>query len=274
MEKREWDDAFAPVRPDAGLRYKVLKLTQEKKEASSARRLATRLAAVAAVIAIVLTLSLWPSKDGLVTVPGVLKIYAYENTDAEAKGGLVTNLFVDAMKYEPHTWRYVLNCSFGIPVSLEIAEEYYGDSEITFDVKTDIGEFIWYKTDGPGFDQMGNETVMRNGQRIAWKCTYFDREAVRANGGVYIEAIIRADGVAVGYAVLEIGECDDWYFPVRAESVCFPLVDGEFQEVSEEYILQCIAKLKEQCSGEYTYEEKQAEYIAYLESIFGSENTD
>lgn len=247
----------------------------DRKRATRSRLI--RFAALAATVAIVLTAMFWPGsgKNGLVTAPGVLKVYAYDNTESTAQKTLVTNLYTGAMKYEPFMWRYFMNAYFGIPVSIELPEGYFGDAKITYDLHTDIGEFVWYKSDSSALEFFGTDATINNGDKIAWTCfpTEQNTKAIQEKGCVYIEVIIRADDTAVGYAVLEIGESEDWFFPVRAETVCYPMIDGEYQDVSEIAINLGIEELEEVCTKEYTLEEKRAEYRAYIKEVLGERET-
>ena len=236
----------------------------------SGRKMWMRVAALAATIAIVLTVSFWPSKDGLVTAPGVLKVYAYDET--EGTENLVANMFVDAMKYEPVIHSVFLNYSVGIAVTFDIPDGYWGDAEITYEVHANVGEF-WKYDEECRLQNIGDSYVTKNDEKRYWQILSPNaEETIKENNGIYIDVIIRADDVPVGYAVIEIGGESHYFFTVRAETVCFPLVDGNYQTVSEEYIQRGIAKLKRRCSEEYTYEEKLAEYKAYIESVYGTEN--
>ena len=84
-----------------------------------------------------------------------------------------------------------------------------------------------------------------------------------AGGTVFVDAIIRADGHIVGYGIFEIaGQDAKWFALMRAETVVFPMFNGQLQEVSEEYVVEKIAELKQTVTP-FDLEAKQAEYNAY-----------
>lgn len=225
----------------------------------------TRAVALAATIAIVLTVLFWPGsrKDGFVTAPGILKVYANESATEDPDKNLITNMFVEGTKYEPVVWSMLTSAYVGIPITLVLPDGYYGDAEITFDIHTDEGEFMQY-VPGEHYESVGKDCVMTNGQKVYWIYLYvFDAD--NASGGIYVEIVIRADGKPVGYAIVEMGGIDAYFFPVRAETVCYPMIDGQYQNVSEIDINLGIEELKEVCNKEFTLEEKRAEYREYFE---------
>ena len=66
-------------------------------------------------------------------------------------------------------------------------------------------------------------------------------------GGVYIDIIIQADGHIVGCAIIEIGCLETVPSVLSAgllASVYYPKVNGEFQDITEEYITEQIALIK------------------------------
>lgn len=289
MEKREWNDAFAPVRPDAGLRYKVLKLTREEKETRSTRRLATRLAAVAAVITIVLTAALWPrqTENNIVTAPGVLKVYAYDIVDSMVDVSQLQSveLTEGAQSSWLGGWSVTNNMIYGLPVTFSVPEEDFGGAKITFAISTEGGEFFrelngeygkYYF--GPAY--LGQVFRLENHQTIFWWFLETDmknwheeydedkfQESIRAGldgkeptyigpslkgihyqGVTDVKVTIYADDHVVGCMLLQIyaddtsypdgdaayGGCHYFLRMVKSES--YPMLDGEYQFVSAEYV--------------------------------------
>lgn len=240
-------------------------------------RLWLRAAAVAATVAILLTALLWPRQDenGIVTAPGVLKVYAYE-----MKGETATDIaamedyeLVEEPEFSHKSvWSPYLGVSGGISLTLMIAEESMQNAEITFDVTTNYGELYadYYSDkygDGNTISQAKDAAFLdkrgqiSNGETVYWEgMELWDLTDAQPDGGrnmgevlaqigsVYMDVVIKADGNIVGYALFEMVSMDDnsCIFSVALRnSVYYPAVDGEFQAVSEEYVRQEIEKTKQ-----------------------------
>ena len=266
MENREWDDAFAPLRPSAGLKYKVMNLDRQEKKVGTGRRAVIRVAAVAALLVLVLTVSFWPSKDGLVTAPGVLKVYAYDQTNATGMGEELRYELVEGSVTSWRNWHITSNVICGLPLVLSAPEEKFVGKEITFDVTVAGGEFV--NSDNGKMEYWGQHITAKNNQTIYWSFTEFfktynsgvldnltqeeldklkpeEHFEVFLGGTTYIDIIIYADNDVVGCMVVKI--CPDnnayapgsseyagcWYHAEFLQSVSFPDVDGQRQNVTE-----------------------------------------
>ena len=62
----------------------------------------------------------------------------------------------------------------------------------------------------------------------------------------YIEIILELDKNLIGYVVIAINIESDNKSPVFLKSVLFPEIDGEYQNVSEEYVKAAIEKVKDE----------------------------
>ena len=228
-----------------------------------------RIAAVAATIAILLTVSLWPQKaedDRTITSPGFLKVYAYDlsnGTPLELQEGVD---LTGAMVETPSGWFENMNLFYGLPIKISVAEEVYGNSSITLDVTVDHGIFYLDRKnskyaerlkDGITWESLalGNTFTVDNGEFIFWSNTTIYDEANAAGmdleaymdslGNLFFaDVIVRKDGAIVGYAIIEIRNHDGLYTAFVRDVVSYFDEEGKLVEVSESYVRQEIANCK------------------------------
>ena len=182
-------------------------------------------------------------------------------------GLYVITTLEDGLWYRPVLYCPWTSSYFGIPVRFQIPEDYWGDTQITYEVHTNSCWFLKYTMDGA--DHLG-DTYTTVGMDIMY-ARHDDTadELLAQDIGLYIDAVIRADGTPVGYAVIEIGydKGKATSYVIRREVVVFPLLDGEFQPVTEEYIQKCIAKAESVRTTDYTYEDAFKERNEYELSL-------
>ena len=244
------------------------------------RKWILRVAACAAVLAILLTALLWPSEENYITGPGLIKVYAHEIDEAG-------NVSIDSVVLEEgveftSTVVYDPTKSYRqhFPFSFMLDEDIYPGMDITMEVSTNAG--IFYKNDPydpnmpalPAILQIfgnyyGQHFTVGIDKKLYWEPEGFDyaymaeqiqngnldfNNAYKAHDYVinpsFIDVIFRADKHIVGYCVIairEINENDD--HPDREFSfelltiVNFPEVDGRFQRVSEKYVKEQIESI-------------------------------
>lgn len=224
------------------------------------RQLWMRVAACAAVLALLVTALVWPAapitKDGeIIAVSGVVKAYAceLENIDATKLDAYELSEGVDSIR---PVWCPVVSAlSSGIPLSFQVSDACYGSANITIDIIADYGEFYIWNNGKQKF--IGDAITIDNGETIFWGA-FDDRNAVAdsvgLDGNFYADIIIRADDQTVGYGVITFLYTEDrslpLYFVEGFVAFSFPMIDGELQNVSEEYVLEQIEEYKQRKSEE------------------------
>lgn len=149
----------------------------------------------------------------------------------------------------------------------------YPGMKITFDLSVNYGN-LW-ENDKSNWDTDYTEISIPNGYGgLRWRLVndYNGwRVQIPEDEAIFVEAVVRADGRIVGYGILEIGtdhEYDIKYCAMmRTEGVYFPMIDGELQNVSEEYVADRIAELKQTVTP-FDLEAKRAENRKWNEEEF------
>lgn len=231
-------------------------------------------AAAAAVLALLLTLpGLFSKEEKYVTAPGMLAIraYAVNSTEDPDMNGTVMEEGID-FPYD-YVWGNGTNIASGIPIYLSIADESIADTNISWEIRMEDG--LFQKSDDGNFhpedtceDYLGRHFTVPNNTMLLWSNIYYAPELLPLPNtpvepgmideyigeSTYVEAIVRSDGHIIGYAVIEIlglpsplegyeqyGIC--CFAPKLVAANYYPKVNGEFQEITEEYILQQIANV-------------------------------
>ena len=257
MNKQELQGAFSRLHASEGLMKEVLSVENENKRTWDVRRTLWRVAAVAAAVAILATaLVFWPVNDEpeIIAVPGVLKVYACELEDMDSVQIAEYALIEGDTSYKSAWCPYINLICGGITLSFLTEDESLEEHKITYDISANYGEIVFdgYQDQTPS----SKSGTIDNGGWILWTgyevMKLHSREDTtdmvkEKTGGVYLDAIIKADGNIVGYAVFEI-VCTFPNFPVYnavlLHSVFYPKVDGEFQMVTDEYVAEQIANTK------------------------------
>ena len=255
MNKQELHEAFSQIHASDDLIGAVCALDKETKQRPNTWTIVRRVAAVAAVIAMLLTAALWPmdsgtEEPGIVAVPGVLKVYACALEDRADISELQKYELTDTINsyrrvMVPHVSG--LAVGFGIPFTFQIPDDYFGDAKITFSVSVDYGYFCVDRLE----NDTQEETVINNGETIRWlNGSLIEAEEKLGSGGRFFgNVIIYADKTIVGYGVIDfVYYAEDGMMPsfvtTGFTTICFPQIDGEYQNVSDEYVWKEIEKYK------------------------------
>lgn len=178
---------------------------------------------------------------------------------------LVTEARTDALGYVPAicsvSGNYYLQFDFILP------QDCYPEMEITYDLSCVYSRFYWsgkvYDLNAP----LPNDTFLT--------ATWFDSEEIDAviesGGSAFLEVIIRADGYIVGCGVFEIATDGEYQATMRSEAVIFPVIDGMLQYVTEEYIADILAQMKQTTTAldvSAKFAEMDAYWIAVTEKYW------
>lgn len=272
MNKQELNEAFSCVRASDDLIRETLTLDKEKK--TSPWKIVRRVAACAAVLALLIgALFFWPVEENYVTGPGVLVVRAYETdtpTLSDENSSILKEGITVPMEYDDNPAYSVLSKSMGLPFRFSVQEDSYEDKVISFEIWLSGGDFehIEYMADFLDYftgkdDTVDSYDVMRarylgkhftisNNKRIWWNETghIFDEQNREVHyvgldtDRVFVDVILRADKYIIGYAVIEIVDVDGKegfvYHTRMLKSVSFPQVNGKYQKVSEKYVQEQI----------------------------------
>lgn len=174
----------------------------------------------------------------------------------------VEEIRTDGFIYEPCTWASPMSHQRGISLRFELDEASYPGMTITVDLSAPYGSFCTYK------DIFGENTTLSYPFYNLFWTDYIDvTESPSGAHHVFIEGIIRADGHIVGYGIYEIGTNNSIsYASVRSETVSFPMINGQLQDISEEYVAERLEEMK-QIITPFDYDEIALEQIVYFYNI-------
>ena len=220
-------------------------------------------AAAVAVVILFGALVFWPeggdpSQPGIIAVPGVMKVYACELEGMSTVEIADYALIEGADLSEVVTWAPFFGSAAhtrGIPLSFTVEDESLKNHELTLEIRAYYGEL--HGSLNEGYLPLEKNVTLQNGDTIYWTGNeIWDattdlqngfEETLAQLGGVYIDIIIQADGHIVGCAIIEIGCLETVPSVLSAgllASVYYPKVNGEFQDITEEYITEQIALIK------------------------------
>ena len=172
----------------------------------------------------------------------------------------------DGLLYEPnvHHKNYSGKRNYML-IWFNLSEECYPGMRITYDVSANYGALELK------FDAATSTLPLEYQTVYSWtgKWVDGDLDAILAmDGAIFVEAVIRADGHIVGFGIFEIGgDGTGWFALMRTETVIFPMVDGQLQNVTEEYVAEKLVELKQTVTP-LDLEAKKAEYDAYLKEYW------
>ena len=219
-----------------------------------------RVAAIAAVIALLMTALLWPTEENYVTGPGILIARAYALDEPMLSEESSTVLEEGITLPLSYNWCRAISSVRGIPLHLSIDTVDFQVKNISFGITLSDGSFyqnlhthVESMFDGVRQTYLGTSFRMDNHRRIYWYPTslIFDNQNKKithipmSGNRAFADIVIRADNQIIGYAVIEFYEVDGlsgekgWYYNARMlKSVSFPQINGDFQRVSEKYIAE------------------------------------
>ena len=192
-----------------------------------------------------------------VTAPGTLSIRAYALDENEISEVNSTVLKEGVELPWEYVWSPAINIVDGLPIKLDFPTEGYEGMRISLDISVSGGSF--YREPRHYIDpetnefiadentNVGSEFTLNNNSTVYWTLysTKYDKSSGKyeydgtlARDSSFVDIIIRADDIIVGYSVIEIYELPESlsYKARIIDMKCFPKVDGEFQPVSRRYV--------------------------------------
>lgn len=243
--------------------------------------MAKRIAAVAAVVAILLAALLWPASDeNYVTGPGLLVVRAYAVDEDNITDANSTILKEGVELPFEYYWCPAMSVGpSGVPLKFSLSEEEYPDKSITFEIFLDGGSFLqpnpdfdwrdyinlpeWTEPDIPANFELSGHFTVENNEVLYWQPRTYVKDPITNETidsflpdgpSFYADIIIRADDHIVGYAVVEFFQYDRKPYSeggIPSYSACvlvtasFPKVEGEYQNISTDYMSRLFEKIHE-----------------------------
>lgn len=202
----------------------------------------------------------------IVTGMGILSVTVYA-INAETNAIVQEELEAGIEINNTHYWPLVMNSYPGLPVFLSVATEDFPEDSITYEICVDYGEYLDWGNTGYSINHMGKAFSMPNDVGIYWSLRGDDFSLWETDelDVVYTTITILCEDHIVGYALLRFDRAygrdvlaaypgaDYWignedqpahaYWSNLIASVSFPKVDGQYQNVSQEYVDDCIENI-------------------------------
>lgn len=252
-------------------------LLQEAAEVRKKRSPTGMLLRVAACFAVVigLLIATLSGVGNVITGPGILAVTVYAADETP-----FTISSPDTVIHNDIYWDAVVSSSMGCPITLSVSDEYGYSKEIVFQISIDGGGMLAEEQGGdtftPGmvYRYMPPQFTVPNHTDIYWTTTHPNTESneysMAYRNTSHIEIVIYDGQEIIGYTLLRLSKmsCSEviranpgWmlasdhaectvdhmvncYRIEMLESVCFPKVDGEYQNVTEEYIQERFERAK------------------------------
>ena len=237
-----------------------------------------RMAAAAVALIIVLTAVLW-SKDqetnienpanmptnntnaptinstpkSLMAVPSVVKLYSYLRPNS-AGGQREQCEITDAVDKQTSFW-IEDGYEYGIRMMFSLPKDYYKDANITFAIYASHGEFR-IMDEIQKTENVGKIAQVKENEVLRWdpKDDLKNLKTECNPGDIYFHVLIYADDHLVGFGLVELG-CHYLFLDYtvsfyaitlrRFRTVCYPMVDGQYQPVTEAYVWDEITKYEQ-----------------------------
>ena len=196
----------------------------------------------------------------LVKMANVLKVYAYDMNGLDVSK-MTTYELTDGVVSHPYEWTFAMNSLYGLPLTLRVEDESWKNQPLTFYVETEYGGYYgdihnakYKKNEKDSVASLkdvnfGNTFEVENGETIFWTAKEIYAQSAEKGispseflenigNTIYTRIIIRCENHIVGYAMVKITHSEGWYTASVVRSVFYPLVDGQFQQITEEYVRQ------------------------------------
>ena len=217
-----------------------------------------------------------PPQESTTTKPGVT---TPQNTEPAMPGALPTEPAPpkelvcesrdDGLVYIPAV--FYINWSgkaTNFQLQLALDANCYPNMQITYELSSNFGEL---RTRVPNSVVEG---PVENRTPVLWMADHSGdyQKVQKEDGAIFVEAVIRADGMIVGCGIYEIGTEDgNWFALMRSETRMFPMLDGALQEITEEDIAEELEKMKQTVTP-LDLEAKKLEEETYWEEYWAQQD--
>lgn len=254
MNKQDLQGVFSKIHASEELVKEVISMKKDKKQFVFSWGRAIRLTAVAAVVvALLITgLTFWPAtgnpdpeKPGIIAMPGVLKVYACDTEEAEKLSFEAFELTDTIDSYNRIWMPFVsLKMGYGIPLTFQFPDDVF--TKLEFHITVEYGKFSLKIPEGEKY--LGDEAIIQNGETVIWRGGKLSEaaEIIGRDNEFFAYILIFAESHIVGYGIIRFAYYagEDGMLPTfiaeNFSTVYFPLVDGQYQAVTEEYVYQQI----------------------------------
>ena len=185
-----------------------------------------------------------PAQKEIIETAGVLKLYACDAKNVSGDNIEQYELSSDK-PFLLALWNPLINASnFALPLTFQISEDYFGTAEITFDICSEYGGFGQKPND---YENYRNQITLAEGNQLYFGGDSLWNAATDIGEGksFFADIIIYADGKVVGYGVISFCFKGATCYAYEFTTFCFPSVDGQLQDVSEEYVQLRIEEYKQ-----------------------------
>lgn len=230
------------------------------------KNLTGRLLRITACLAVIIGLTvaiLWPSGDnGIIAGPGILAVAVHAAEQAP-----FTVDSPETVVPFSHRWSWPISWTAGWPITLAVKDAYDSSDNISFHVTVDGGGYCVGYDGGDSllhgfYSQLPAQFTVPNHTTIFWDLTYDAASGERfvyEGTTVYTTIIVYDGSQIIGYSVLKfnrltLGELgatnntdsfSNCYQFEMLDSVSFPKVNGEYQNITLEYVNACIKNVME-----------------------------
>ena len=208
-----------------------------------------RLAACLTVI-VGLCFGFWPAQSEIVTAPGLLTVTVYAMDENSDTGVTEIELEAGVNSLIDFSWNFGLSRYPGLPIELLFESDDFLSDEITFEVSVSNGKyFVWGEHTAFRFLYLPSEFVLRNDTVIYWSPAVDDEYLLPEFDHIYTNIVIRCGDHIVGYAMIRYDRSSDpalsdTFEPFLVESIMFPKINGEYQNISYEYVRSIFNELE------------------------------
>lgn len=192
------------------------------------------------IIAVLFSFFLFTNSN-YITGKGILVVQAYA-LNAESVDDMIESKLIEGIElpYE-YGWSPTSSIVPGLPLKFSVPEY----SNVTMLITVDGGQFIlWKRTDSIREAMvLGQNFSINNEETIYWQNYTINNNEVflYENDTAYAYVTIYSDENIIGYAVIEISTTSSpctvpRYFAKIIQSVSYPLQNGVYQNITQDYI--------------------------------------